>query len=220
MARPKTNHAEKKAQIITAAQQTFARYGYEGTTNKLIAEEVRRSTGESFTPALIYHYFPDGKLQLLEEVVHGYQPLQDLGRVMQQDIDAPPDVFLRNAAQQYIQVFKNQTMAQMVRILFVEGPHHPELAQHIFSRIMPIVLFPLARYLQHQAELGHIRPLNPFAAMFQFFGPLMIRAFATENLRMLGQLPFPLPDDDAMIESHVYTFLHGILRDSSTHEQA
>jgi AcrR family transcriptional regulator len=220
MARPKTNHEEKKAQILSAAMKTFAQHGYEGTTNKLIAAEVRHDTGQSFSPALIYHYFPEGKLQLLETVVHSYQPLQNLGRVLQQETAAPPDIFLPRAARAYIQIFKEPGMARMARIFFIEGPRHPELAQHIFGRIMPIILLPLANYLQRQADQGHIRPINPFAAIFQFFGPLLIRAFATENLRQMEQLPFPLPDDDEMIASHVQTFLHGITLDTSAQQQA
>ncbi len=220
MARPKTNHEEKKAQILSAAMKTFAQHGYEGTTNKLIAAEVRHATGQSFTPALIYHYFPEGKLQLLETVVHSYQPLQNLSRVLQQETDAPPETFLPRAAHAYIQIFQEPSMARMARIFFIEGPRHPELAQHIFGRIMPIILLPLANYLQRQADQGTIRPINPFAAIFQFFGPLLIRAFATENLHLIDQLPFPLPDDDEMIASHVQTFLRGITLDTSAHHQS
>ncbi|NJN65274.1 MAG: TetR/AcrR family transcriptional regulator [Chloroflexaceae bacterium] len=93
MARPKTNHEEKKARIIQAAMAVFAHHGYEGTTNKLIAAEVRRRTSETFSPALIYHYFPDGKPQLLATVMQQYQPLQALGQAVREASDAPRRMF-------------------------------------------------------------------------------------------------------------------------------
>lgn len=213
MARPRINHEQKKALILTAAMRTFARYGYEGTTNKLIAAEVRRSTGGSFSPALIYHYFPAGKLQILETVVYTYQPIQDMSRVLHQESDMPPDVFLRQAAHAYITIFKDPSMVCLARIFFVEGAQHPELVQHMFGKLMPLVLLPMARYLQQQTALGRLRPINPFAAMFQFFGPLLIRVFATEIFRHMEHLPFPFPDDDQLIENHVQTFLHGLQKD-------
>lgn len=209
MARPKTNHAERKDAIVTAATRVFAHYGYAGTTNRLVAQEIQQTSGQSFSPALIYHYFPEGKLQLFAAVMQANQPMQHLGQLVEYDIDAPPDLFLRSVARAYIQTIRQPEVSHLARIFFAEGKRHPELARHMFSNIAPLLLFPAATYLQRQIDLGRLKPINPFAAMFQFFGPLMVRAFITENLATID-IPFELPSDEAMIESHVQTFLHGL----------
>lgn len=210
MARTKTTHTEKKSLILQAAIKTFAQYGYEGTTNKLIAAEVRRSSGSSFTPALIYHYFPEGKLQLLSNIMQQYSPLQELGRAVREQTDSPPDVFLPAVAYAYIRLFDDPETARLFRIFFTEGPRYPELVQGITERIFPLIMIPMVQYLQRQVQQGTIKPVQPLAAVFQFFGPLLMRGLLKENLNTITP-PFPMPSDQEMIENHVQTFLHGLL---------
>ena len=209
MARPDTQHEEKKARLVQAATAAFARYGYDGTTNRRIAEEMRRSTGREFTPALIYHYFPGGKLQLFAAVMRQYQPIREFGQALLEQADAPPQVFLRRAARSYLRLLKEPTTSRLARILLAEGPRHPELARELVGYIVPLFVLPVVGYLRRQTELGRLKPMDPLAAMFEFFGPLLVRAFIAD---MLGDIqpPFPLPDDDTMIERHVETFLHGV----------
>lgn len=217
MARPDTNHEEKKAQIIEAALRTFAEYGYEGTTNKLIAEEVKRSTGQSFTPALIYHYFPEGKLQLFTAVMKQYEPLQAVSHSILEDMEAPPEVFLKRVARAYLQIFNNPNALGIMRLLITEGPRHPEIAQQMVANIAPLFIFPLGAYLMQQAELGRLRPVTMPTTIVEFYGPL----FAG---KMLGNIlkdasPFPFPTDEELVETHVQTFLHGLSREAASQER-
>jgi AcrR family transcriptional regulator len=216
MARPKTNHEEKKARIIQAAMAVFAHHGYEGTTNKLIAAEVRRRTSkhETFSPALIYHYFPDGKPQLLATVMQQYQPLQALGQTVRDTSDAPPDVFLRTVARNYVRLFREPETPLLLRILLAEGPRHPELTRRVAGQMFQILVIPMVAYLQRQVNLGRLHAVPPLAAIFQFFGPLMIRGLLMENLKAVTP-PFPMPDDETMIEHHVRAFLHGLATDTA-----
>ncbi len=215
MPRPKTNHEEKRSHIIEVATTVFARHGYAGTTNKLIAAEVQRHTGQTFSPALIYHYFPEGKQQLFGAVLQQYAPLQALHRTVQSYHEAEPEIFLQNVGRSYIEAFRHPVTAQLVRILFMEGPRQPELAEDIFSRIGPLLFLPVMNYWNRQVQLGRFRPVNSFVATLEFFGPLLLRAFLTD---IFGQqrLPFPLPSDEEMLANHVQSFLQGIMLPTST----
>src|SRR5690348_3160304 len=109
MARTPIYHEEKKAQIVQAALATFARYGYEGTTNKLIAEEAGKligSEGKPISPALIYHYFPKGKSELFEACLAQFPPLHQLRDTIVGNLDQPPQVFIRVVARTYNELLK------------------------------------------------------------------------------------------------------------------
>ncbi len=209
MPRPDTQHEERKSQLVRAATAVFARYGYEGASNRLIAEEVRRSTGRPFTPALLYHYFPDGKAALFSAVLGQHEPLQSFGRALQEVLDAPPEVFLRRAARAYLAMFADPHTARLARIVISEGRRHPELTQNLVRHIGPLIVLPVVGYLLRQVEAGRLRPIPPLAAALQFFGPLLMRGIMVDVVGS-APLPYPLPDDETLIESHVRTFLHGL----------
>lgn len=209
MARTAEQHEERKAGVVAAATAAFARLGYAGTTTKQLAAEVARSTGHGFTPALLYYYFPGGKLELFAAVMRQFGPLQAFGRALREDADAPPEVYLRRVARVYLQTMENPTAAGLFRIVLTEGPRHPELAANLVGYVAPLFILPLAEYLARQVEQGRIRPLPPLAAIFAFLGPLMTRALIGQVLGGTS-LPLPLPDADTLVESHVRTFLHGV----------
>src|SRR5919202_3394507 len=171
MPRPDTKHEERKAQLVRAATVVFARCGYEGASNRLIAEEVRRSTGRPCTRALLYHYFPDGKAALFSAVLSQHEPLQSFGRALRDVPDAPPEVFLRRAALAYLAMFEDPHTARLARIVISEGRRHPDLTQNLVRQIGPLILLPLIGYLQQQAEAGRLRTIPPLAAAAQFIGP-------------------------------------------------
>lgn len=212
MARRAAQHEERKAAVVAAATATFARLGYAGTTTKQLAADAARSTGRGFTPALLYHYFPGGKLELFAAVMRQFGPLRAFGQALREDADAPPEVYLPRVARVYLQTMEDPTAASLFRIVLTEGPRHPELAANLVGYVAPLFILPLAEYLARQADLGRLRPLPPLAAIFEFLGPLMTRALLGQ---LLGDtpLPLPLPDADTLVEHHVRTFLYGVTND-------
>ena len=95
MARPPTHHESRKAAIVEAALDCFARHGYDGATNKLIAEAAGMKSA-----ALIYHYFPSK--EILSSVPGAcqrvrMQPREHLGGRARMI----PDVFLRQVGRTY-----------------------------------------------------------------------------------------------------------------------
>ena len=213
MARPATNHEARKAEIVAAAIKSFATYGYEGTSNRTIAQ-----AGGFKSPALIYHYFPGGKAELFQACLDEFQPLKTFEHSMDNYFDAPLEVFLRQLATNYLKMVQDETVGRVIRIIVTEAPRFPELVEIIPRRMVPVMVHPTLAYLGKYAAEGHIKVTQPIAMVMQFFGPM----FARTILRMVGVnekvIPFPFPSDEEFVESLVETFLHGVWKDSTQQE--
>jgi AcrR family transcriptional regulator len=210
MARPATNHQTRKAEIVTAAIKSFATYGYEGTSNKTIAQ-----AGGFKSPALIYHYFPGGKPELFQACLEEFQPLKTFQHIMESDFDAPLEAYLRKLASNYLKMVQDETVGRLIRIILTEAPRFPELAEILPRRLVPVMVLPTLAYLGKYAASGQLQITQPLALIMQFFGPL----FARTIFRMVGitdkLAPVPFPTDEELVDSLVETFLHGVLKDST-----
>lgn len=202
MARPATNHEARKAAIVEAALDCFTRYGYDGATNKLIAEAAgMKSAG------IIYHYFPS-KEDLFQACLERVTAFDTMHEVITANQDDPPEVFLRRVGRTYLGIMRDdQRLIRLVLMLFSAIQSHPELPPLALRRIAPAFILPLLSYLQRQVDLAVLRPLPPLSAAQQFFGPLAVRA-------IFGSLPdtfLPLPPltDEAFVDNLVQTFLDG-----------
>ncbi len=202
MARPATNHEARKAAILDAALDCFTRYGYDGATNKLIAEAAgMKSAG------IIYHYFPSKEdlFQACLERVSAFDTMRD---TVAANLDDPPDLFLRKVGRTYLTMMReDQRLLRLFLLVFSSVHSHPELPPLALRRVVPAFIQPLFAYLQSQVELGVLRPLPPISAGLQFFGPLVIRAIT--NHLSPSALPLPQIDDEAFVDNLVQTFLDG-----------
>lgn len=54
---------ERKSQLLKSAKKLFAQNGYHATTTRQITKNIGMADG------LIYHYFPEGKKQILETII-------------------------------------------------------------------------------------------------------------------------------------------------------
>lgn len=207
MARPATNHETRKAEIVAAALKSFAVYGYEGTSNKTIAQE-----GGFKSPALIYHYFPGGKPELFQACLEEFQPLKTFQHIMESDFELPIEEYLRKLGLNYLKTVNDETVRSVMRIIVTEAPRFPELADILPRRLLPLILQPTIIYLGRYALTNELQVTHPMALILQFFGPLLARTL----LRLVGinegQTPLPFPTDEELVDSLVTTFLHGILK--------
>ena len=148
MARPATNHEACKAAIIEAALDCFTRYGYDGATNKLIAEAAgMKSAG------IIYHYFPSKEdlFQACLEQVSAFDTMRDTVAANQDD---PPDIFLRKVGQTYLAMMRaDQRLVRLFLLVFSSVHSHPELPPLALRRVVPAFIQPLFAYLQGQVDL-------------------------------------------------------------------
>ncbi|HEX2909608.1 MAG TPA: TetR/AcrR family transcriptional regulator [Chloroflexia bacterium] len=209
MARPATNYAAKKAEIVAAAIKSFARYGYEGTTNKTIATE-----GGFKSPALIYHYFPGGKTELFMACLEEFQPLKTVQEVATSNMDAPPEVYLPDLARAYLKLVKDETTGRIFQIMLAEMVRFPELAEVIPRRIFPAIVLPLFNYLNKQVKAGNIELDNAMSVALTFFGPYFLRGLIYQ-VQAVTDIPVPVavPTEQQLIETACNIFLHGIWRE-------
>lgn len=202
MGRPATNREAKKAEIVKAALECFATYGYEGSSNKVIA----RTAGLK-SAALIYHYFPS-KASLFQACLESISLIDDLQHTLEENQDDVPDVYLPRVTRAYLATLREEPIAQLVPMVFITAQSHPELLHMVLDRVQKGVLLPLRAYFQRQVILGNIRSILPDAAIQQFFGPVVFRAIAT--LLAPKSLPILALTDEQFILNLVQTFLDGV----------
>lgn len=215
MARTPIYHEEKKAQIIQAAMATFAKYGFEGTTNKLIAEEAGKligKDGNKISQALIYHYFPGGKSELFKSCMQQFPPLQHVQETLHSNSNQPPEIFLRVLAQTYNNVLKTEGVLPIIRIVIGEGTRQPELVDFLLGELRSTVLVPLVTYLNREIAAGHTNALKPDQIALQLLAPIFMRRTLLATLPT-DRLPFQISGDEEFIDSLVQTVLRGLFHE-------
>ncbi len=207
MARPDTNHEERKSQIVQVATQVFSTYGFEGTTNRLIAESMQRELGVNFSPALIYHYF-ENKQALFAAVMHQFPATQLISGVVRENLDQPPEIFFRQLGLAFLNAFEDESRIFLLRMVLAEGPRHPELVQIVFAEVVPAVVIPVIGYINKQMAVGNLRQTNPLILFIQLTGPLLQRVLML-SLGITRSLPLPLPGREEFVDEAVTGFLDG-----------
>ena len=129
---PATNSDETRARILDVARRCFAEFGYETTTNKVLAGEVGLTTGA------IYHYFASKRDLYL--AVH--EEVQETVYNRFQDAVAANDTFIGqfNAVlDDAVELNREDpSIAIFLGTVRADGPRHPELrvelAKHAMDR--------------------------------------------------------------------------------------
>jgi AcrR family transcriptional regulator len=202
MGRPATMHEERKDQIITAALEMFAQKGYDGTTNRLIAQAAGLNSA-----ALIYHYFPS-KSELFKNCLERLTALEDLQRELMSGQDKPPEIYLRKVGLVYLKTLSQGGISRLALMIISAAQSHPELLPILTDKLTEVIIFPLLKYFTRQVAEGRMQAIPPLNAGQQFMGPLLLRAFASRMLEK--SLPFVFASDEEFVDSHVKVFLDGI----------
>jgi TetR/AcrR family transcriptional repressor of mexJK operon len=202
MARPAAQRQARRAEIIQAALDCFARYGYEGTTNRRIA-----SAAGLKSPSLIYHYFPS-KASLFQACLKRVGVLDNLRQALESGHDQEPEVYLSRVAAAYLTILHEERIKRLVLMILSAAQSRAELLPIVFSQLVPSILLPLQAYLQRQVALGNLRPVSPVVAAQQFLGPLFLRALTSALVS--AELPFAMPNDEEFVASLVHIFLEGL----------
>lgn len=209
MGRPATNHEARKAIIITAAIECFGRYGYEGTSNKLIAQAAGLKSA-----ALIYHYFPS-KEDLFKACLYSIRIMDDLKINLEAKSDQTPEEYLTYVASTYLIILRQPDLAKVIPIMLGALQSHPELVPLLVERIESVIWLPVSHYLQKQMAAGKLRRLSSGSALQIFLGPLVVRLISSV---FSGRTVVLDEDDDKLfIERLVKTFLDGCKITDSPH---
>jgi AcrR family transcriptional regulator len=201
MGRPATQHEARKALIIQAALDCFARYGYEGTSNKLIAQAAGLNSA-----ALIYHYFPS-KEDLFRACLYSFSIMDELKVVLEKGTDRPPEEYLTLVATTYLQILRQPTLSKLIPIMLGSLQSHPELVPLLTERIEAVIWLPVSKYLDHQMELGVIRRMSSGSTLQIFLGPLVVRLIS--NIFLGSTSVLDADDDSLFVKRLVKTFLEG-----------
>ncbi len=190
---------ERREQILKAVFEEFAAKGFKGATIKSIAEAAGLQS-----PALIYWYFPD-KEALFREVLSSQVPVLRAVADPAPIMDLPPEEVLPRLGRAYFAF--EQFDVRMLQLMVGEAVRRPEVAEMFIRNGPGRVLEFLKVYLEHQIELGRLKPHDARSSARAFIGMLMPQ--------LAGQLFFPaLLEDGLTDEEHLKTavniFLEGL----------
>jgi len=198
-----TEELDRRGQILDAAFEEFAAKGFKGATIKSIAQAA-----ELQSPALIYWYFPN-KEALFREVLGSRIPIVRAVANSSDLLDLPPEELLPRIGRAYFAF--EQLDAQTLRLVVAEALRRPEVAE-MFVRSGPgRVLDFLKAYLEHQIEIGRLRPHDVRSSARAFIGMLIPQ--------LAGKMFFPTLAEDGLtdedhLENSVSIFLDGLRIDS------
>ena len=199
MVEQRQQEPERREQILKAAFEEFAAKGFKGATIKSIAEAAGLQS-----PALIYWYFPD-KEALFREVLRSQVPVLRAVADPAPIMDLPPEEVLPRLGRAYFAF--EQFDVRMLQLMVGEAVRRPEVAEMFIRNGPGKVLEFLKLYLEHQIELGGLKPHDARSSARAFIGMLMPQ--------LAGQLFFPaLLEDGLRDEEHLKTavniFLEGL----------
>ena len=177
-----TEKISRKQEILTRAARLFSERGYHATRMEEIAEAC------GLTKAALYYYFPDGKSQILLELVR--QAWELLARTPAIPDDAAPEAALEHLLRHHARVYLS----------------HPELFDVLFREARAIQEIvneaPSAKKILEELRRTYLRP---YFALFQDVVPAerlphLMRAISGLVYAFLyARRPDPEPDIDHLV---------------------
>jgi TetR/AcrR family transcriptional regulator, mexJK operon transcriptional repressor len=195
---------DRRQQIIEAALKVFSTKGFHKATNKDIAEAAG-----GISPGLIYWYFKD-KEDLFVSIIRERAAIFQLAEHPERVMELPPREALALVGRTYLSVFRVPGNVAVFRILIGEAIRFPQIAELFMKVAGRRLLDFLGNYLQHQVDLGRLRPHDTMVAGRSFLGMFVANIIAREILRQPEALGLP---DERIVEMNVDIFLNGLATD-------
>jgi AcrR family transcriptional regulator len=170
-------NADRRQQILEAALKVFSTKGFHKATNKDIAQAAG-----GISPGLIYWYFKD-KEDLFLSIIRERAAIFQLADHPERLMELPPREGLALIGRTYLSVFKVPGNVAIVRILVAEAIRFPQIAEMFYKQAASRFLGLLSQYLQHQVDLGRLRPHETAIAARSFLGMFVINVVAREIMR-------------------------------------
>lgn len=182
---------ERRQQLLDSAKKLFAKNGYYNTSVRSITQSIGMADG------LIYHYFPNGKLEILHTIIkEGCEVLSEHVNKILAGID---DTMTLNEVMVYFCREARNTFQldnDLIIIMFREkdllGTETRELLLQTFARIWSTV----NAFLKKRAQVGEIRQLDFGMATHQ----LMSTVASTVIMKYLVDSEHQKHNDDTYIE--------------------
>lgn len=188
---------ERRELLLDAALTVLSRDGFDKATMAAIAEQAGIAKGT------VYNYF-QSKEDVLAAVL--YERTTQLERVLE-DENMTPEAALTTIAH----LFLAETLDRkpgLARLVLLESPKFPALAQEMLDRLLTAGNRTVARYLDHQASLGRLRRRpRPEATSMSFFG-MLVGYLLAKDILAGGEL-LPASREEYVAEV-VDVFLRGL----------
>jgi AcrR family transcriptional regulator len=166
--------ADRRQQILEAALKVFSTKGFHKATNKDIAQAAG-----GISPGLIYWYFKD-KEDLFLSIVRERAAIFQMADHPERLMELPPREGLALIGRTYLSVFRVPGNVAIVRILVAEAIRFPQIAEMFYKQAALRFLGLLSEYLQHQVDLGRLRPHNTVVGARSFLGMFVINVVSRE----------------------------------------
>jgi AcrR family transcriptional regulator len=194
-------HSDRRQQIIEAALKVFSTKGFHKATNKDIAQAAG-----GISPGLIYWYFKD-KEDLFFSIIRERAAIFQLADHPERLIELPPREGLALIGRTYLSVFKVPGNVAILRMLIGEAIRFPQIAEMFYKQAASRFLGLLSQYLQHQVDLGRLRPHDTMIAARSFLGMFVVNVVTREIMRDPVMLATP---DEQLTATVLAIFLGGL----------
>lgn len=189
---------ETRTRILKAAQQLFARRGYDGTTTHDLAEKAGVAEGT------LFRHFENKKAILVEVVTQGWVELLT---------DLLTELSEMGSYKAIAQVMRKRMLnlhqnADMLRVCFLEAQFHPDLRDRIQAEVISKMSDVAEAFFQTAMDRGIYRPMNPRTVAQVFLGMFTVAGFSRDTLMPENASPQEM---QAMAEDLASIFLHGVL---------
>ncbi len=158
--------ADRRQQILDAAQKVFAKKGFEGASIKDLAKAARIS------PGLLYWYFKDKAhifVTLLSERIEAV-----FGSLPENiSFDLPPSEFLPRFGRLYASTIEQPMNITLFKVMIANSQSLPPVVRELQAVVVNRVLDTLKGYFQKQIEAGRMRPCDVEMATRTFMGALV-----------------------------------------------
>ena len=170
-------NADRRQQILEAALKVFSTKGFHKATNKDIAQAAG-----GISPGLIYWYFKD-KEDLFLSIIRERAAIFQLADHPERLMELPPREGLALIGRTYLSIFKVPGNVAILRMLIGEAIRFPQIAEMFYKQAARRFLELLSQYLQHQVDLGRLRPHNTQIAARSFLGMFVVNVVTRELMR-------------------------------------
>jgi AcrR family transcriptional regulator len=194
-------NGDRRQQILEAALKVFSTKGFHKATNKDIAQAAG-----GISPGLIYWYFKD-KEDLFFAIIRERAGIFQLADHPERLMELPPRQGLALIGRTYLSIFKVPGNVAIIRIMVGEAIRFPQIAEMFYKQVASRFLGLLSKYLQHQVELGRLRPHDTIIGARSFLGMFVVNVVTREIMRDPVALATP---DEQLIATVLDIFLGGL----------
>lgn len=191
----------RPAEILAAALQTFAEFGYQATRLETVARRAGVSKGA------IYLYF-ETKADLFRAVVHD-AILPNVEAIRDRVAAAPSfETAVRfGLPAMAARLLSDRRITGVVKLIVAESRTHPELAGMWHATVVEPALTMMTGLIEKAQAEGQVRPGDARNFAYGLMGPMVLAMIWRETFEPVGA---PAIDAVALAEQHVDVVLRGM----------